>query len=90
MSDVSLEITILLFAAVLGILLAKRFGQSAVLGQIFIGVLIGPTLLGWVHYDEPVKVLAELGAIFMLFTIGLECVRVVKGNDIGAIATATA
>jgi Kef-type K+ transport system membrane component KefB len=67
-----LEVMILLAAAMLGIVLAKRLGQSAIVGEILIGVLIGPTLLGWVHYDEPVKVLAELGAIFMLFTIGLE------------------
>jgi Kef-type K+ transport system membrane component KefB len=69
----SVEVMILLIAAMLGIVIAKRFGQSAILGEIVIGVLIGPTVLGWVSYDEPVKVLAELGAIFMLFTVGLEC-----------------
>ncbi len=69
---VTLDVTLLLFAAMAGIVLAKRLGQSAIVGEILLGVLIGPTLLGWVSYDEPVKVLAELGAIFMLFTVGLE------------------
>jgi Kef-type K+ transport system membrane component KefB len=73
MLDVSLDVMILLFAAMLGIVIARRFGQSAILGEILLGIIIGPTLLGWVHYDEPVRILAELGAIFMLFTIGLEC-----------------
>jgi Kef-type K+ transport system membrane component KefB len=68
---IPLEVTLLLCAAMIGIVLAKRIGQSAIVGEILLGVLIGPTLLGWVHYDEPVRVLAELGAIFMLFTVGL-------------------
>ena len=72
-ADVSFQVTILLFAALLGFVLAKRIGQSAILGEIIIGILIGPTVFNLVHYTEVVKILAELGAIFMLFTIGLEC-----------------
>jgi Kef-type K+ transport system membrane component KefB len=72
MEILPLELTVLLFAAMLGIVLAKRFGQSAIVGEILIGVLIGPTFIGLITYNEPVKILAELGAIFMLFTVGLE------------------
>jgi Kef-type K+ transport system membrane component KefB len=73
MEDISVQITILLFAALVGIVIAKRTGQSAIIWQILIGILIGPTVLNLVQYNDTVKVLAELGAIFMLFTIGLEC-----------------
>jgi Kef-type K+ transport system membrane component KefB len=73
MEAIGLEITIFLFAAMLSFVIAKRIGQSAIIAMIFIGVLLGPTVLDLVHYTEAVRVLAELGAIFMLFTIGLEC-----------------
>jgi Kef-type K+ transport system membrane component KefB len=73
MEDISVQVTILLFAALVGIVIAKRAGQSAIIWQILIGILIGPTVLNLVQYNDTVKVLAELGAIFMLFTIGLEC-----------------
>jgi Kef-type K+ transport system membrane component KefB len=72
-SSLSIEITVLLFAAMLGVVISKRLGQSAIVGEILLGVLIGPTVLHWVSYDNSVRLLAELGAIFMLFTIGLEC-----------------
>jgi Kef-type K+ transport system membrane component KefB len=73
MELIGLEVTIFLFAAMLSFVIAKRIGQSAIIAMIFIGVIIGPTVLGLVSYTEAVKVLAELGAIFMLFMIGLEC-----------------
>ncbi len=66
------EISIFLFAAFIGYILAIRVGQSAVLGMIFIGILLGPTLLGIVSYDNNIQLLAEMGAIFLLFVAGLE------------------
>ena len=68
-----MQITILLFAAFLGFVLARKFGQSAVIGEILLGILIGPSVLGWIQFDEVVAILAELGAVFLLFTVGLEC-----------------
>ena len=63
----------LLFAAakVLGGLFA-RLRQPEVVGEILAGVLLGPSLLGWVRPSELTAGLAEIGAIFLLFTIGLE------------------
>ena len=72
-SNVDLAIAIFLFTAFVGFVLARRIGQSAVLWEILLGVIVGPAVLGFVSYDGAVKVLAELGAIFLLFTIGLEC-----------------
>jgi Kef-type K+ transport system membrane component KefB len=72
-TNLSIEISIFLFTALLGLVIAKRFGQSAVLLEILLGVIIGPTVLGLVAYNDAIKTLAELGAIFLLFTIGLEC-----------------
>jgi Kef-type K+ transport system membrane component KefB len=50
----------------------ERLQQPAVVGEILAGVVIGPGVLGWVQPDEFVGALAELGVIFLLFTVGLE------------------
>jgi len=63
----------LMFAA--GKLLAEvceHLHQPAVLGEIFAGVLLGPSVLVLIHPNEMIRGLAEIGAIFLLFTIGLE------------------
>jgi Kef-type K+ transport system membrane component KefB len=52
--------------------LFDRLRQPAVVGEILAGVLLGPSVLGLVHPSEATQGLAETGAIFLLFTIGLE------------------
>lgn len=63
----------LMFAA--GKLLAEIFEQlrqPPVVGEILAGVLLGPSLLNLVHPTEMNAGMAEMGAIFLLFTVGLE------------------
>ncbi|MEZ5345576.1 MAG: cation:proton antiporter [Pyrinomonadaceae bacterium] len=50
----------------------ERLRQPAVVGEILAGVLIGPSLLGWVTPSTVISVLAEVGVIFLLFNVGLE------------------
>lgn len=50
----------------------ERMKQPAVVGEILAGVIIGPSLLGWVAPSELITILAEIGVIFLLFTVGLE------------------
>jgi Kef-type K+ transport system membrane component KefB len=50
----------------------ERVGQTAVLGELLAGVLIGPGLLGLVHESEVLHSLAELGVLILLFEVGLE------------------
>lgn len=67
-----LEIFYLLLAAqVLGWVF-KTLKQPVVIGEVLAGVLMGPAILGWVHQGEVLNFLAELGAIFLLFMVGLE------------------
>lgn len=70
--NTGLEVSIFLFAALVGYVLAVRVGQSAVVWMILIGMLLGPGFMGLVGYDGTVEVLAEIGAILLLFVIGLE------------------
>jgi Kef-type K+ transport system membrane component KefB len=64
--------SLLMFVALAGYLIAYRINQSAVVGIILAGIAVGPSLLGFVTYTDFVSTLAHLGAVVLLFTIGLE------------------
>jgi Kef-type K+ transport system membrane component KefB len=49
-----------------------RIGQTAVLGELLAGVLIGPGVFGLVHESEVLHALAELGVLILLLEVGLE------------------
>jgi Kef-type K+ transport system membrane component KefB len=67
-----LALFVMLVSAKLMAELVERLRQPAVAGEILAGVLIGPSLLNWAAPTELTGALAELGVIFMLFTVGLE------------------
>jgi Kef-type K+ transport system membrane component KefB len=50
----------------------ERFGQTAVLGELLAGVLVGPGALGLVQESEILHALAEIGVVILLFEIGLQ------------------
>ncbi len=50
----------------------ERLRQPGVLGELLAGVLLGPSLLSLVHSNELTFGVAEIGAVFLLFTVGLE------------------
>ena len=62
---------VVLAAAVFGTV-ASKLGIPAVVGQVLAGILIGPSVLSLVRPDEFLLSLAELGAVFLLFMVGLE------------------
>lgn len=64
--------SLLMFVSLAGYLIAYRINQSAVVGIILAGIIVGPSLLGLVTYTDFVSTLAHLGAVVLLFTIGLE------------------
>jgi Kef-type K+ transport system membrane component KefB len=66
------QMSLLMFVALAGYLLAWGINQSAVVGIIIAGVIVGPSWLGLVTYTDFVESLAHLGAVVLLFTIGLE------------------
>ena len=69
---VLLILFIMLVSAKLMAELFERLRQPAVAGEILAGVLIGPSLLGLAAPSEITDLLAEIGVIFLLFTVGLE------------------
>ena len=52
--------------------LAVRFHAPAVIGELFAGVLLGPSLLGWIEPTTTIQLLAEIGIILLLFKVGIE------------------
>ena len=72
LSTTEFQMSLLMFVALAGYLIAYRINQSAVVGIILAGILVGPSLLGLITYTDFVSTLAHLGAVIMLFTIGLE------------------
>ena len=52
--------------------LFEQLSLPAVLGEILAGVLLGPYLAGFIQPSDAVNSIAEVGAIFLLFTVGLE------------------
>ena len=69
---VLLTLFIMLAAAKFMAELFERLRQPAVAGEIVAGILIGPSLLNLAAPSEITNILAEIGVIFLLFTVGLE------------------
>ncbi len=69
--------------------LFERLGQPGIVGEILAGVLVGPSVLGWIAPSGFLTALSELGVMFLLFRVGLE----IKSSElmrVGGTAALTA
>src|SRR5215470_8237018 len=60
------------FAAPLALGFAPAIRIPAVVLEIVLGIIVGPSVLGWVTIDDPVSVFSLVGLAFLLFLAGLE------------------
>src|SRR4051794_5800073 len=60
------------FAAPFVLGLFPRLRLPSVVLEIVLGIVIGPSVLGWVEIDAPIQVLSLIGLAFLLFLAGLE------------------
>jgi Kef-type K+ transport system membrane component KefB len=68
-----LDLAVILVAAKLAAELCERVKIPAVVGEIVVGIAIGPSVLGWIPADsEPIVALAELGVLLLLVQVGME------------------
>ncbi len=67
-----LDVLILLLTAIVLGSLFERMKQSAILGYLIAGTLLGPNAFNLMENHEEVAAIAELGVALLLFTIGLE------------------
>jgi CPA2 family monovalent cation:H+ antiporter-2 len=74
MHDIPLlrDLVILVVVAVPVVLFAHRLRVPSLVGFLLAGVAIGPSALGLISHPESVSALAEVGAVLLLFAIGLE------------------
>ena len=52
--------------------LFPRIRLPAVVLEIVVGIVVGPSVLGWVEIDQTIAVISTLGLAFLLFLAGLE------------------
>ncbi len=87
--DELLEIATVIIAAKLVGELCERIQLSPILGQIIVGVVVGPSVLGLIEYDHAIRLLAELGIVILIFVVGLQT-RVQELREVGRQAASAA
>lgn len=70
--DFFLSLLIILLTARVFAELATRLKSPAVIGELFAGVVLGPSLLGWIEPTDAIRLMAGIGIILLLFEVGLE------------------
>jgi len=64
---------LIIFASSLVVIaLFQHLRLPPVLGYLCVGLIVGPTAFNWVNESEELPDLAELGVVFLLFSLGLE------------------
>ena len=66
------QVLILLVASVLVVSLARRLELPAILGYLGVGMLLGPNALALMPNGAGTRTLADIGVVFLLFTLGLD------------------
>ncbi|TDF39555.1 potassium transporter [Alteromonadaceae bacterium M269] len=72
MQDNFLHILLLMMVAIFNVWLFRRINLPPILAYLSCGVLAGPALLGLYETPEEFHFIAELGVVFLLFSLGLE------------------
>lgn len=52
--------------------LAERVRIPSMIGEIIAGIIMGPSILGWIHFDNDLKVFQELGVFLLVIIAGME------------------
>ncbi len=86
-AEILLEVLLILAFAKIGAEISERINVPAVIGEITAGLILGPSLLNWVHLSESIRFLAEFGVILLLLQVGMEMdlreMRKVGGSALG-------
>lgn len=78
--QLALSLVIIITTAKLGGYLSYRFGQPVVLGELLVGILLGPSVIDLFHQPyftdpnlpEAIHSLAEIGVLMLMFLAGLD------------------
>ena len=83
LSRLLLQVFIIITAAGLAGRIARRLGQPAVVGEMVAGILLGPSLFGWIapatfefvfptSSFEPLRLFSQIGVCLFMFAVGME------------------
>jgi Kef-type K+ transport system membrane component KefB len=78
--QLALSLIIIISAAKIGGYLSFRLGQPAVLGELLVGILLGPSIINLLHFSvysdqhlpEVINQMAEIGVLLLMFLAGLD------------------
>jgi Kef-type K+ transport system membrane component KefB len=65
-------IAVILIASTLTCAVFMRLSLPVVVGQLLIGIILGPAMLNIVHLTQPLHFIAEIGVVFLMFIAKLE------------------
>jgi len=86
MADILLVVGVtLLVAFVFGEAL-ERVGEPALVGEIIAGLVLGPSIIGLIDYDETFAVFGIIGAMLLFFDIGYEHLDLTELLSVGSAA----
>ena len=72
MHDVALDLLILLAGIWLVAVTLRPLGLPTIMGELIVGVLLGPAVFGLIEPSEAITLLAEIGIFFLMFHAGVE------------------
>ncbi len=65
------DLAVIIAAAEVFGLIARKIRLPQVVGQIIAGLIIGPCVLGWAGNTDYIKIFAEVGVVLLMFSAGL-------------------
>ena len=72
MHEIALDLLFLLGGVWLVAVTLRPLGLPTVMGELIVGVLLGPAVFGWIQPGELIQLLAEIGIFFLMFHAGIE------------------
>jgi Kef-type K+ transport system membrane component KefB/Trk K+ transport system NAD-binding subunit len=72
MHEIALDLLILLGGVWLVAVTLRPLGLPTIMGELIVGVVLGPAVLGWIQPNELIQLLAEIGIFFLMFHAGVE------------------
>jgi len=72
MHEIALDLLILLAGVWLVAVTLRPLGLPTIMGELIVGVVLGPAVLGWIQPGELIRLLAEIGIFFLMFHAGVE------------------
>jgi len=72
MDSIFQTLLILMLVIWLVAVVLRRFGVPTIMGELIVGVIVGPAVFGWVEPSHIIEILAEIGIFFLMLHAGVE------------------